>query len=106
MSQHSEVCFPFNGSQEPLSICGVAAAKVDAPSLFENLTKDCKPVATKSRRHSVADERFIQTEVQKLLKDGVIEPSTSPWRAQVLVTTNERHKKRLVIDYSQSLDHQ
>ena len=104
MSQHSEICFPFNGSQEPLSICGVAAAKVDAPSLFENLTKDCKPVATKSRRHSVANERFIQTEVQKLLKDGIIEPSTSPWRAQVLVTTNDRHKKRLVIDYSQTIN--
>ena len=104
MSQHSEICFPFNGVQESLSICGVAAAKVAAPSLFENLTKDCKPVATKSRRHSVVDERFIQTEVQKLLKDGVIEPSTSPWRAQVLVTTNERHKKRLVIDYSQTIN--
>ena len=28
----------------------------------------------------------------------------SPWRAQALVTKNERHKKRMVIDYSQTIN--
>ena len=34
----------------------------------------------------------------------IIEPSTSPWRAQVLVTSNENHKKRMCIDYSQTIN--
>ena len=100
LDKHSEVCFPFDGSQNPLKILGVAAANVEAPSLFQNLTQDCNPIATKSRRHSELDERFIEPEVRKLLKEGIIEPSSSPWRAQVLVTSGDRHKKRLVIDYS------
>ena len=73
-------------------------------SLFEHLAPECKPIATKSRRHSVYDEKFIHAEVQKLLKEEIIEPSKSPWRAQVLVTTNENHKRRMVVDYSQTIN--
>ena len=36
--------------------------------------------------------------------EGIIEPSQSPWRAHVLVTANENHKKNLVIDYSQTIN--
>ena len=104
LGKHSEVNFPFDGPQVSLKILGVAAANVEAPSLFHNLTSDCKPIATKSRRYSELDERFIESEVQKLLKEGIIEPSSSPWRAQVLVTSGDRHKKRLVIDYSQTIN--
>ncbi|GFS08848.1 retrovirus-related Pol polyprotein from transposon opus [Elysia marginata] len=102
----------FLGIQESVSLLTdpktlsifLAAANIEAPSLFENLTEDCKPIATKSRRHSLLDERFIESEVQKLLKEEIIEPSLLPWRAQVLVTSGERHKKRLVIDYSQTIN--
>ena len=37
-----------------------------------------------------------------MYKEGIIEDSTSPWRAQVLV--HHGHKKRLVIDYSQTIN--
>ena len=37
-------------------------------------------------------------------EEGIIEPSISAWRAQVLVTKSENHKKRLVIDYSQTIN--
>ena len=43
-------------------------------------------------------------EVKRLLKENIIEPSKSPWRAQVLITTNENHKKRMVVDYSQTIN--
>ena len=74
LNQHSEVFIPFEGDGPPFSVCG------EAPSLFENLSPD-----------SATDELLIQQEVQQLLKEGIIEPSSSPWRAQVIVTTNERH---------------
>ena len=101
---HEKVELPFGGSKPPLSICGLMAAHIAPPFLFKSVPLNCKPIATKSRRHSPADEEFIRTEIDRLLKEGIIEPSLSPWRAQVLVTANERHKKRLVIDYSQTVN--
>ena len=34
----------------------------------------------------------------------MIKESKSPWRAQALVVTTENHKKRMVIDYSQTIN--
>ena len=82
----------------------LSTVKLDPPSIFKNLTPNCTPVATKSRRRSKADEMFIQQEIYKLLKEDIIEPSTSSRRAQVLVTTNTTHKKRMVVDYSQTIN--
>ena len=65
---------------------------------------DCKPIATKSRHYSAEDRIFILQEIEKLLQEGIIEPAVSPSRAQVLVTKSERHKKRMVIDYSQTIN--
>ncbi|CAG2229550.1 unnamed protein product [Mytilus edulis] len=72
--------------------------------LFATLTSECRPIATKSRKYSAVDREFIEKETTRLLTEGIIDPSMSPWRAQVLVTSNERHKKRLVIDYSQTIN--
>ena len=57
----------------------------------------------KSRRYTTPDAQFIESEVQRLLAEGIIEPSRSPWRAQAVVTANG-NKKRLVIDYSQTIN--
>lgn len=49
---------------------------------------------------------FIKDQVLHLLSEGIIEPSISPWRAQVVVAKDslDRHKKRLCIDYSQTIN--
>ena len=101
---HEKVEFTFEGKRCPLSICGLASAKIKPPALFGHLTEECRPIATKSRRFNTPDKQFISSEIQKLLKEGIIEPSRSPWRAQVLVTSNENHKKRMVVDYSQTIN--
>ena len=77
---------------------------IQAPPLFANLAPDCKPIATKSRRYSLSELQFIEFETQNLLKEGIIEKSSSPRRAQVLVTTSKHHKRRMVIDYSQTIN--
>jgi len=102
--KHSELRIQFLGNRPPLVVCGVAAAKVESPALFANLDAQCRPIATKSRRHSKEDEKFISSEIEQLLRNGIIEKSNSPWRAQVLVTTNENHKRRMVVDYSQTIN--
>ena len=38
---------------------------------------------------------FTATEVNRLLSEGIIEPSMSPWQAQFVMTSKERHKKMI-----------
>ena len=104
LKQHKQLVISFNGDKPPLKVCGLLAAKVKPPQLFAHLTHNCKPIATKSWRHSSLDQQFIEREINRLLKEGIIEPSISPWRAQVLVSSNSQSKRRMVIDYSQTIN--
>ena len=111
-SQHSRLVFEFGGTSPELVIqtnessCALAAAKMEAVSLFSNLSSDVKPIATKSRRFSKEDQEFIQETVDKWKEEGIIQPSSSPWRAQVVVVKDElnRRNKRLCVDYSQTIN--
>ena len=76
---------------------------VTPPPLFRHLLEECKPIVSKSRKYS-RENQFIKNETNRLLAEGIIEPSDSSWRAQVVVTRSERHKKRLVVDYSQTIN--
>ena len=103
--EHESVVFKFGGPLPPLEVCGLSTLNVDPPAPFENLASDTKPIATKSRRYTKPDQLFIKSEVQNLLREGIIEPSKSPWRAQVVVTKEqENHKRRLVVDYAQTIN--
>ena len=104
LAQHSKMEMEFGGLKAPLRVCSLAVANVEPPPLFSNLSSNCRPIATKSRKHSKDDAVFISSEVEQLLFNDVIEVSSSPWRAQVLVTRNENHKRRMVIDYSQTIN--
>ncbi|GFW54211.1 putative retrovirus-related pol polyprotein from transposon opus [Trichonephila clavipes] len=81
LNRHSSVEIGFDGNRPPLTICSSAVAQVPPVSLVSNLNPDCRPLVTKSRRQTVEDNIFMALEVQKLLQEGVIEPSNSPWRA-------------------------
>ena len=72
--------------------------------LFEHLASDCKPIITKLRKHSLANEKFMAGTIKNDLKKEIIEPSSSPWRAQVLVVTGDNHRKRMCIDYSETIN--
>ena len=104
LNRHSHLTILFGGTKPALQICGLATAKVQYPSHFSNLTSDCKSIAVKSRHYSLKDKKFFAMEVKRLLKENIIEPSKSPWRAQVQITTNESHKKRMDVDYSQTIN--
>ena len=82
MSQHSTISFAFGGSKKDLVIshpisCSVPSTLVDTQSLFSNIDPACKPITTKSKRCGEGDRFFIQTEIEKMIKEGVIEESTS-----------------------------
>ena len=88
------------------STCAVTAASTDAVSLFSNLAPEAKPIVTKSRRFNQEDREFIQRTTDKWLEAGIIQSSSSLWRAQVVVVKDSfnRQRKRLCIDYSQTIN--
>ena len=109
--QHQRLIFQFDRECPDLivvndKICSVAAATTEKVSPFSNLSRWYRPIATKSRRYNQEDRKFIQNHVDQLLKEGIIQPSSSPWRAQIVIVTDEcnRHKKRMCVDYSQTIN--
>ena len=85
----------YGGCVSPLKLRNLTTLNVHPPPLFQYLTADVKPIATKSRKYSEEDQKFIAAETKRLLEEGIIEPSDSPWRVQLVVTKNEGHKKRI-----------
>ena len=99
LCKHSSTEIPFRGSRPSLTFCRLTAIKKCSLliSVYESNLR------LSSRRHSIPDAKFIQSEISRMLKESIIEPSQSPWRAQTLVVSPENHKKRLV-DYSQTIN--
>ena len=104
MKEHRKVTFNFQGPRDELMIGALSdnaqhfsEMKVPPPPLFTNMTSNVKPVTTKSCRYTKSDFSFIKTETEKLLKEDVIEPSVSPWRAQVLYLMKTIRNKWLSI---------
>ena len=64
--------------------------------LCEHLKSGSKPIATKSRRYSRAGKTTTLS--------NLIQPSNSRWLTQPLVVTQKKHKRRMVIDYSQTVN--
>ena len=93
---------------------------VPFPTPFRHLNKDCIPIADKSLIlmksfilisysliHQVFSKRLkiYQRRNKRFRDEKIIEPSKSPWRAQVLVLTNKNNSKRhMVIDYSKTIN--
>ena len=48
-------------------------------------TGDAKPVAQPPRRVPLAFAEAEKMEIEKMLKQGIIRPSTSPWAAPILM---------------------
>jgi hypothetical protein len=75
-----------------------------ASTLFPFLSPECRQIASPSRQYNSEEKAFIELKTKKHLELGIIEPSNSPWQSQIVVTSNERHKKHMVIDYSQTIN--
>ena len=94
----------FGGEKPTLSVCGATTMKIKPISIFGHLKGDTNPIKAKSRRYSAIDRKFIDSEVKRLLELGIIEPSKSPWRSQLVITSGEHHRKRMTVDYSETIN--
>ena len=64
----------------------------------------CKSIAVKTRKFSAADQELIRIETKRLLQEGRIEKSNSPWHAQPLIVDHGNDKKKMCIDFSQTVN--
>ena len=105
MNLHLSVNIHFGEKKPTLYLGKLRIVKTPTTvSLFKPLSNDRRPISTKSRHYSNTDQSFISSEIQRLLKEDLIERSSSPLRAKPLVVAHENHKKRMVIDCSQTIN--
>ena len=105
LSTHSSVNLTFSGPRPPVTfkMCYVQTMKCKPYDIVPNVdTSKLKPLVAPKRRF-VRHPEFIKKEVARLLEEGVIQESQSPWRAQCFVI-NYDTKPRLVFDYSETIN--
>ena len=105
LKMHWSITISYGGSQDILKICVLTKTSCAPIKLFQNLTPNCKPIATKSQNDSAEDTQFIRKEILQLLEDDIIEPSYSMWHTQIVVTSTPNKKKRMVVDFSHTINH-
>ena len=59
------------------------------------------PVRQRQRRLPQTQQHMIQEELEKMIRLDVIEPSSSPWSAQVVLVTKKNGQVRFCVDYRQ-----
>ena len=63
IQQHKSVTFAFRGQKKVLHISTIMpTARVPYPDLFCNITRNCKPIAIKTRKFSTSDQALIKAE--------------------------------------------
>ena len=107
--------YPIDNDQitedQKLNVWGIMAkhSKVVSrgPHVIGNCTKAqlrintgfAPPSRLPLRRFSPAQEKYISEETQRLLEREVIEPSTSPWSAQVVLASKKDGSYRYCVDF-------
>jgi hypothetical protein len=76
---------------EPLGQTDFATHTID--------TGNHAPIKISSRRLSLGQKEIIDTELEKMLAENIVQPSNSPWSAPVVLVTNTDGTYRFCIDY-------
>jgi hypothetical protein len=69
-----------------------------------NVEPGTNPINTRPYRLPEAQKEEVNKQIQKLLQEGIIEESDSPWNSPILLVTTKldasgQQKYRLVVDY-------
>ena len=104
LGQHKAITMKFQGQMPPISVClALKEIKCEPLSLAPGTDfSQIKPIVTRSRPNT-KNQPFVTKEINRMLSEGVITKSRSPWRAQSFVV-QRNNKQRLVIDYSSTIN--
>ncbi|GET66927.1 DDE-type integrase/transposase/recombinase [Rhizophagus irregularis DAOM 181602=DAOM 197198] len=61
--------------------------------------KDETPINQKAYRESTENREIIKREIDKMLKEGIIQESCSPWSSPVVIVNKKTGDKRFCIDF-------
>ena len=81
----------FADSKRDLGHCDVLKHEI--------ITGDVKPIHQKPYPSAFKQRELLQTQVAEMLKDGVIEPSCSPWSSPVILVKKKDGTWRFCADY-------
>lgn len=98
----NKVTLSFNthGCEIVLSCKTLKAQENDAIGVHRIDTGTAAPIAVAAYRQGPKLDEVINKQVKEYLRDGIIRPSCSPWRAPVvMVPKKESGKLRMCIDY-------
>ena len=62
-------------------------------------TGDAPPVRLPPYRLAHKSQEVLREEIQTLLNQGIIRPSTSPWAAPIVLVPKKDNTKRMCVDY-------
>ena len=63
------------------------------------ITEDVYPIKKNAYRTSPKENEFIKSEIDEMLKQDLIKPSTTPWSFPVVVVKKKNGKFRLCVNY-------
>ncbi|GET66741.1 retroviral-like aspartic protease 1 [Rhizophagus irregularis DAOM 181602=DAOM 197198] len=82
-------------------ICIYGDKKISKTNIIEcNIRlKDETPINQKAYRESTENREIIKREIDKMLKEGIIQESCSPWSSPVVIVNKKTGDKRFCIDF-------
>ncbi|GFW98388.1 retrovirus-related Pol polyprotein from transposon 297 [Trichonephila clavipes] len=89
----------FNSMRELANRCD---SKIDEASIIQYLDialTDDEPIFHKPRRLPFAERDIVDDQVDEWVKNGIVEPCSSPYASQVVLVKKKDGKSRVCIDY-------
>jgi hypothetical protein len=83
---------------------GIFVGPDDSPGFTDLITHkidtgDAKPIKQNYYRRSIKERAYVEAELEKMLANGVIKPSKSPWGAPVVLVRKKSGELRFCIDF-------
>ncbi|CAB5193555.1 unnamed protein product [Rhizophagus irregularis] len=63
------------------------------------ITEEVPPIKKRAYRTAPKENEFIESEINDMLEQGLIKPSTSPWSFPVVVAKKKNRKLRFCVNY-------